>query len=307
MQDVLSWLADAARGSAGRLISVAVSLGVVLLLVRWARRGAASTIDDATVRYHVRKVIAVVGGLFAALIVGIAFSSALAGLPLVLGVTAAGIALALQDAIASVAGWMAIASGTTFRPGDRVELGGVRGDVIDIGVFRTTLMEIGKWVDGDLYNGRIVRVANSAVFKQPVFNYTADFPFVWDEIKIPIRYGSDRARARAVLQVAAAEIAGPYAEGARERWGQLVKRFMIEDAQVTPMVTLVATDNWLEFTVRYAVDTKLRRTTQDRLFERILTDIDATDGAVVIASATLQLMTSPTPAPARTAAPKAVA
>ncbi|MCB0784290.1 MAG: mechanosensitive ion channel, partial [Flavobacteriales bacterium] len=75
--------------------------------------------------------------------------------------------------------------------GDRVQLGGIKGDVIDIGVLRTTLMELGEWVDGDLYNGRMVLVANSFVFKEPVFNYSADFPFLWDELKVPVQYGAD--------------------------------------------------------------------------------------------------------------------
>jgi small-conductance mechanosensitive channel len=69
--------------------------------------------------------------------------------------------------------------------GDRVQLGGIKGDVMDIGVLRTTIMETGQWVDGDLYNGRIVLIANSYVFKS-VFNYSGDF---MDEIKIPIQYG----------------------------------------------------------------------------------------------------------------------
>jgi small-conductance mechanosensitive channel len=73
--------------------------------------------------------------------------------------------------------------------GDRVQLGGIKGDVMDIGVLRTTIMETGQWVDGDLYNGRIVLIANSYVLKS--LYYSGDFPFLWDEIKIPIQYGSD--------------------------------------------------------------------------------------------------------------------
>ncbi len=100
-----------------------------------------------------------------------------AGLSVALGVPGAGIAFALQEVIASVASWVAVSFGNFYSPGDRVQLGGIKGDVIDVGVLRTTLMEMGEWVNGDLYNGRIVRVANSFVFKEPVYNYSADFPF----------------------------------------------------------------------------------------------------------------------------------
>jgi len=86
-----------------------------------------------------------------------------------------------------------------YEPGDRVQLGGITGDVIDISILRTTVMEIGGWVKADLYNGRIVRIANSFVFKEPVYNYSADFPFVWDEIVLPIKYGCDHRLAREIL------------------------------------------------------------------------------------------------------------
>jgi small-conductance mechanosensitive channel len=102
-----------------------------------------------------------------------------------IGVAGAGIAFALQEVIGSVAGWIAISFGGFYRPGDRVQVGGIKGDVIDIGILRTTLMELGEWVNSDLYSGRIVRVANSFVFKQPVFNYSGDFPFLWDELRLP--------------------------------------------------------------------------------------------------------------------------
>ena len=71
-----------------------------------------------------------------------------------------------------------------------MQLGGIKGDVIDVNVLRTTLMETGQWVDGDLYNGRIVRIANSFVFKEPVFNYSGDFPFLWELSFGPISFSS---------------------------------------------------------------------------------------------------------------------
>jgi hypothetical protein len=86
-----------------------------------------------------------------------------------------------------VAGWIAVSLGGFYKVGDRVELGGIRGDVVDIGFLRTTLFEVGEWVDGDLYNGRVVRVANSFIFKEPVVNYSGDFPFLWDELHVPVK------------------------------------------------------------------------------------------------------------------------
>ncbi len=154
-------------------------------------------------------------------------------------------------------------------------------------------MEIGEWVKGDLYSGRIVRIANSFVFKEPVFNYSGDFPFLWDEVRVPIKYGSDYRLAREILQRVADEAVGDYAQQAEASWKGMVEKFLIEDASVAPTVTLIANDNWLEFTVRFVVDFKRRRSVKDQLFTRILEEIDKTEGHVAMASATFHLVETP--------------
>jgi len=178
--------------------------------------------------------------------------------------------------------------------GDRVQLGGIIGDVIDIGMLRTTVMEIGHWVKADQYNGRIVRVANSFVFKEPVYNYSADFPFLWDEIMVPVKYDSDHKLASDLLQKAADDLLGAFVPLAEATWREMIHKFRIEEATLPPMVTLIANDNWLEFTIRYVVDYKKRRSTKDLLFRRILDDFEKTDGRVSIASSTFHLVDAPT-------------
>jgi len=173
------------------------------------------------------------------------------------------------------------------------QIGRGEGDVIDIGILRTTLMECGEWVKGDQYNGRVVRVANSFVFKEPVFNYSGEFPFLWDEITVPVKYGCDHHLARELLLRVAGEVVGQNAASAKGAWKQLVQRYLIEDAKVDPMVTMVANDNWMEFTLRYLVDFKKRRATKDQLFSRILDEIAASDGRVALASATFQIVETP--------------
>lgn len=79
----------------------------------------------------------------------------------------------------------------------------------------------------------------------------------------------------------------------KETWKHLVGRYAIEDARVEPMVTMIANDNWIELTLRYAVDTKRRRATKDELFMAILDAVKATDGRVQLASATFELVGAP--------------
>jgi len=276
-----------------RAATVAGGIIVIVAIVRLLQRAATGRIKSVDARYRVRKLVALLGWVATFLLVIGVFSGRFSQVTVALGVAGAGIAFALQEVIASFAGWLAITFGDFYAPGDRVQLGGIKGDVIDIGVLRTTLMECGEWVDADLYNGRIVRVANSFVFKEPVFNYSADFPFLWDGIRVPVRYGSDHAEARRLIERTLQEIVGDYAEFAKQSWREMVRKYRIEAASVEPMVTLVANDNWLEFTARYVVDYKLRRSTKDRIFTRLLEAVAATGGAVELASATLELSRTP--------------
>jgi len=246
---VQQWLNDPVIS---KLVVFFISAAVLWVILFFVRRKIVAGVADTATRYHSRKAVTYLGYFFTFLLLVFLFSNRLGNLGIALGVVGAGIAFALQEVIASIAGWLAVSFGGFFRVGDRVQLGGIKGDVIDIGVLRTTMMELGQWVDGDLYNGRIVRVANSFVFKEPVFNYSADFPFLWDEIKIPVQYSSDFTLTRQILETTAQEVVGAYSKNAKEKWNSIVRKYMIENASTDPMITVVANDNWVEFTLRYA-------------------------------------------------------
>ena len=108
----------------------------------------------ADARYKVRKFIVFSGYLTVLLFVGLLFEDRLSRLTFAIGVVGAGVAVALQDVLASIAGAFSIGFSRLYTVGDRVQIGDTRGDVIDIGLLRTTLMETGNWVSKDLYNGR---------------------------------------------------------------------------------------------------------------------------------------------------------
>lgn len=285
-----AWLFDPL---VGKIVTAIVALGIIFFVIRLARSSVTKYVQTSDTRYRLRKFITVVGYIVVLLILSIVFSDRLGGLTVALGVAGAGVAFALQEVIASFAGWFAISFAGFYNPGDRVEVGGIRGDVIDVSFLRTTLMEVGEWVDGDLYTGRLVRVANSFVFKAPVYNYSGDFPFLWDEIKVPVKYGSDHRLARKILENVAKDRVGDYARSAAATWQDFSRKFMLEEAVTDPMVSLVANDNWMEFTVRYLVDFKKRRVTKDVLFTMIMDEFEKTDGKVGFASATFQIVETP--------------
>ena len=274
----------------GKLAFLAVGVGVIWFIIKLIKRNLFARIKENDNRYRARKFGSFIGYFLTVVLITVVFSDKLGGLTVAFGVAGAGIAFALQEVIASFAGWLAIMFGGFYKTGDRVQLGGMKGDVMDIGVLRTTLMETGQWVDGDLYNGRIVLVANSFVFKEPVFNYSGDFPFLWDELKIPIQYGSNYDKANEILLKAGNEVAGDLPEESHEKWTALQRKYMLEDAQTAPMISLIANDNWVEFTLRYVVDYKKRRVTKTKMFTAILKEVEATNGEVKFASATFQLV-----------------
>lgn len=150
-------------------------------------------------RYHTRKIISFLSYFVVAVYIAGLFSDSLGKLTVILGVVGAGIAFALQEVIASFAGWITISFGQFYKPGDRVLLGGIMGDVIDINILRTTLMECGAWWVQTYTTDGFCQDRQQLCFKEPVFNYSADFSFVWDEISIPVKYGSDRVLARELL------------------------------------------------------------------------------------------------------------
>lgn len=290
LETVRAWLSNP---PVARVLTVVLLVALIAGITRQLSRYLGRHVQDVDRRYRMRKFVTFAGYASAIVAVGVVYSASLRNLTVALGVAGAGIAFALQEVIASVAGFVALTFSRFYAPGDRVQLGGIKGDVIDIGILRTTLAEVGEWVDADLYNGRLVRVANSFVFKAPVFNYSADFPFLWDEVKVPVKYGSDRVLARQLLERAAGQTVDGVAEASRTAWRTLVANYHLEETQLDPMVTLVANDNWIEYTVRYVVDYRQRRRTKDRLFTAILDGIDASGGRVEMASATFQLVGAP--------------
>lgn len=218
------------------------------------------------------------------------------------GLVSAGLAFALQQVITSLAGYFVILRGATFTVGDRISMGGVRGDVMRLGFIQTTIMEMGQppavqgadpamWVRSRQFTGRIVTVSNAKIFSDPVYNYTRDFPFIWEEIAIPVSYSDDRARAEAILLDAARRHAIDPSTMAAEAKARLEARFGVEPLDLEPRVFWRITDNWLELSVRFILGTHQIRGAKDAMSRDILAGFDA--AGIGIASATYDIVGLP--------------
>src|SRR6266852_3154131 len=139
----------------GKCIAAVVGILLIHGTFRLLEKALPRRFGQADLRYRVRKLIAFSGYAAILLFVSILFEDRLGRLSFAIGVAGAGVAVALQDVLASVAGAFFIGFSRLYAIGDRVQIGDVRGDVIDIGLLRTTLLETGNWVSKDMYNGRL--------------------------------------------------------------------------------------------------------------------------------------------------------
>lgn len=286
-----AWLAE--NPSVHSFIKYTVLVAIILLTVSFLRRYLKQRIAHASIRYKSQKGVEVIAYALIIVLSISYFTGNIQDFALAVGLLTAGVTITLQELVLSVAGSFYIFFVQVYKPGDRIEINGIKGDVIDIDSIYTTMMEIGEWVSSDNYSGRIVKLSNAFVFKGPIYNYSQDFPFVWDELSLPIRYGSDVDRAKGIVVDAATEILADYVQQSRAEWKQVVTKYYIEDAQVDPTLAITLTDNWMVFNLRYIVDYRRRRVTKHQLMERIGNAVLNSEGAVVLASATFEIVKIP--------------
>lgn len=271
-----------------RLLYIAI-VGVILMtfsfFIKKRVNKSEKFIDN---RYKIRKGINLISYLLLLIIVLFVFSDKLGNIGVALSVVGAGIAFAMQEIIVSLAGWINIMFTSCVKVGDRVKIGSITGDIIDIGITSTTLMELGEWVKGDLYNGRIVKISNSFVYKESIHQYSSEYPFLWDELTIPITTTSDYFEAQKLFEKILQDICGNYAIQSENEWEQLSEKYKIEKAQVKPMVSLQFDENWITFTLRYIVDYKKRRSTKTLVYSEVLKQLPLQSN-IQIAYSTLEI------------------
>ena len=198
----------------------------------------------------------------------------------VVGLIGAGVAFALQRVITAVAGYFVILRGKTFNVGDRIQMGGVRGDVIGLTFMQTRIMEMGEsprekdddksWVRSRQFTGRLVTVTNDKVFDCPVYNYTHEFAYIWDEISIPVAFHQDFAKAEQIILDAANGHAQTAKRLGKEEVKRLEERFGIDAGEIEPRVFWRITEDWLELTVRFLGGDHGIRSIKDQMTREIL-------------------------------------
>jgi small-conductance mechanosensitive channel len=217
------------------------------------------------------------------------------------GMLTAGLAFALQRVITAFAGYLVILRGNTFTIGDRITMGGIRGDVVSLKFLQTVIMEMGQpeegeagdsaWVHSRQYTGRLVHVSNANIFDDPVYNYTHEFPYIWEEIRLPVPYTANRARAEEILLGAAQKHTTSVAQLSAEALKELERRYVMERSEIHPEVYWRLTDNWIEMTVRFIVPVAGIRKIKSDMSRDILQAFD--EAQISIASGTYEVVGMP--------------
>ncbi len=258
-------------------VGLVAAILVAAAFVRWITRASSFGASATRGRFWIAQAthLAVLVGII--VVVLYVWAPAVGGIGPVVGWAAAGLTIALQRVVTAFAGYLIILRGNVFTVGDRIKIGGVRGDVVALGFMQTTVMEMGQspsemddkpsmWIRGRQYSGRIVRVTNDKLFDEPVYNYTRDFPFVWEEIVIPVRFEDDyRVVERLMLETARRHTTDVMRDAARALEQVRGKYFLSESPSVEPRVYLRITDNWNELSVRFIIVAHTARTVKDAM------------------------------------------
>lgn len=248
-------------------------------------------IKDSKTRYTFRKTVStIMWGIFLLVAVRIWVEDPQA-LIVTYGLVGAGVAISLQDLFKNVAGGLILVVTRPYAVGDRIEIGSDAGDVINIGAFHTTLMEIGQWIDGDQATGRLVQVPNGKLLTEPVKNYTFGHDFIWDELFLPIDYAADWKKARDIVMEIAETQTSVASKEATETLSKLQERYYLDPRETEPRVYMRMTDNWISLRLRYVAKSRDRREIHARLSESVL---DAFQTArIQLASTTIDITSIP--------------
>lgn len=245
---------------------------IVLVLVgrHLARRLIVRSVESTDAAYRANKILNYVATSVFLVTVAFIWFDAFSSLPTYLGLLSAGIAIALADVLKNMVGWVYILSRKPFEVGDRIEVEGFKGDVVDVRLFRFSLMEIDGWVDAEQSTGRLVHVPNGIIFNKQVANYTEGFGFIWHEVPVLITFESDwKLAERLMLEIL--ERDAPDVEGsAGATIRATARRYSIRVGTLTPTVYLTVRDSGVLLTARYLVEARTRRGREDRLWRSIL-------------------------------------
>jgi small-conductance mechanosensitive channel len=247
-----------------------ITVLVVYLITSIITRLINRQIEDIKRRHQARKTVLYIASIIAIIIILGIWVKALGSITIIISAIGAGLTLALHQAILSIAGWLLILLRRPYKTSDRIEMGGISGDVIDIHLFYTILLEIKGWVSGEQSTGRLIYVPNSKVFTEPLINYTQGFEYIWNEIPIVVTFESNWQKAKDIMMEVVEKEEFKVSAKLQKELTVMAKRHMIFYRTLTPTVWVNIVDFGVELTLRYITGARNRRKTRDVFCQAIL-------------------------------------
>lgn len=226
--------------------------------------------ENVKTRYYWKKLLTYITVILALVFMFQVWFEGFGNIGTFIGLLSAGLAIALKDLVTNVAGWFFLMIRRPIAVGDRIQIGSVKGDVIDIRLFQFTVMEIGNWVDAEQSTGRIIHIPNGKIFTENQANYTKGFQYIWDEIPVLITFESDWEKAKEILKKTGNEHSQHLSKAAEKRIKEASRKFLIFYSKLTPTVYTSVKDSGVLLTMRYLCEPRNRRGTQEKIWESIL-------------------------------------
>jgi len=253
-----------------KLLATFALLLVYLSLRRIAVAVVRKRIQDHAREYVAGKTIGYFMGFISILLLIKIWFGQIQGLAAYFGILSAGLAIALQDPLINLAGWIFITTRKPFILGDRIEIGEHKGDVVDIRLFQFSVIEVGNWVKAEQSTGRIIHIPNAWTFRHSTANYTRGFNFIWDEIAVTVTFESNWAAAKEILSRIAGSHTAIQSEYAMQELRKAASQYLIQFEQLTPIVWTSVVDSGVTLTMRYLCEPRKRRSTASAIWEEIL-------------------------------------
>jgi small-conductance mechanosensitive channel len=188
----------------------------------------------------------------------------------VLGLTTAGFTVALQSFILAFFGWFILMGKNGIHVGDRVEINGVGGEVIEVSLFRTTMLETGNWTDKGHPTGRSVTFLNNFAITGQYFNFSTVGQWMWDEISVSVPASSDTYAMVELVHKAVTDETEKDARLAEEAWKRVPSQNGLSQFSAAASVNLRPAASGLDLVVRYVTRASDRFDVRNRVYQRVI-------------------------------------
>ena len=188
----------------------------------------------------------------------------------ILGFAGAGITVAMKDFIVAFFGWFVLMGKNGIRVGDWVEINGVAGEVIEINLLRTVLLETGNWTDSGHPTGRKVAFVNSYAIEGHFFNFTTSGQWLWDELRTTIPANQDPYPLLDAIQKTVAQETAENARAAEHEWQSATSHYRVQSVSAAPAVNLQPTAGGFEVRIRYITRAQERSAMRAKLNQAIV-------------------------------------